>query len=326
MKKIRIAGVLATLGAIVLLTACSSSASAAGGQGGSSTKLTTINISVSPTASTSVPIYLGVEKGFFKQHGLDLKISVLTNGTVAIPQVVSGQNQFSAASFAPVIQAVGQKLPIKVVGTGNIISTTDSQFQGFIVRSDYTGSTLADAHTIAAQSTLVDPVQADSVDKTGGDYMSMKILQVPLASMADAVRTGQADTALLPQPFLAQALATPGIKLLNYVGTSESMPGTPGAVYIGASNYMASHAQVTKEFQAALVESYAYAQKHLQEEAEYVPKTGLSNAVPTVAAMGAFPTAAVSKSKYQELLDAYTKYGQNSHHLTASDILYASAK
>jgi NitT/TauT family transport system substrate-binding protein len=330
--KYRISGAVALVAAVALLSACSgggatpsSSADAGSGSGDAagSGELTKLSVSVSPSASTSVPMYLGIEKGFFAEHGLDVTLSVLTNGTVAIPQVVSGQNQFSAASFAPVIEAVKQGLPIKVVGVANVIPTTESQFQGFIVREDYQGDTLADAKTIAAQSALLDPVQADNVEKFGGDYDAMQILQVPLPAIADAVKSGSADTALLNQPFLAQALATPGIRLLGYVGLDQSLPGTPGAVYIGEEGYMKANPDVTAAFQAAVLESYAYAQNNLEEAAEFVPNTGLSDSVPDLVSMPEYAAETVTAAKFDELLDLFAKYGQNPDGLKAADILYA---
>ncbi|MCU1479383.1 MAG: hypothetical protein JWQ19_169 [Subtercola sp.] len=319
------AGAAILAAAALILTGCASSVADAGsasGTAGASGTLTKINVAVSPSAATSVPMYLGVNKGFFSEHGLDVTLSVLTNGTVAIPQVISGQNQFSMASFAPVVAAVQQGLPIKVVGAANIMPTADGQYQGFIVRSDYAGATLAGAKTIAAQSALVDPVQADTVTKFGGDYKSMTILQTPLTSIADAVKNGSADTGLLQQPFLAQALADPGLKLLNYVSTKQSLPGTPGAIFIGAEDYLKANPAIVTSFQAAVLESYAYAQSNQQEAASFVPNTGLSTAVPPVAALGEYAATEVSADKYDELLKLYSQYGQNPGNLTSSSLLY----
>ncbi|WP_188672360.1 ABC transporter substrate-binding protein [Subtercola lobariae] len=324
--KHRISAAAAILAAAALLmTGCASSSGDSGSAAstpGASGALTKINVAVSPSATTSVPMYLGVNKGFFAEHGLDVTLSVLTNGTVAIPQVVSGQNQFSMASLAPVVAAVAQGLPIKVVGAANIIPTSDSQFQGFVVRSDYTDSTLASAKIIAAQSALVDPVQADSVTKFGGDYSKLTILQTPLTSIADAIKAGSADVGLLQQPFLAQAIAEPGLKLFNYIGPDQSLPGTPGAVFIGAEDYMKANPQIVSSFQAAVLESYAYAQSNQQETANFVPNTGLSTAVPPVNALGAYAATEVTADKYDELLQLYSKYGQNPNNLTSSGILY----
>ena len=325
--KYRISAVaLTAIASVALLAGCASAASSAKPTtSASAAPLTTtdLTVAVSPSATTSVPMYLGVEKGFFKKLGLNVKLTVLTNGTVAIPQVVSGQTQFSMASFAPVLAAVKQGLPVRIIAAANIIPTKKSQFQGFIAKTGGITS-LSQATTIAAQSALIDPVQAGSVDAFDGDYLKLKILQIPLPSMADTVKSGAADTALLNQPFLAQALATPGIKLLSYVGLKQSLPGTAGAVFIGAQPYMKANPAVTAAFQKGVLESFAYAQSHLQEEANYTPKTGLSPAVPTLISMPEYAAIPVTTAKYTELLKLYSKYGQNPGKLTAGDILYSA--
>ena len=325
--KYRISAVAITaIASIALLAGCAtgtpaSSASKSAGPTGAPVTPTSLTVAVSPSATTSVPMYLGIEKGYFKKLGLNVTLPVLTNGTVAIPQVVSGQTQFSMASFAPVLAAIKQGLPVRIIGAANVIPTTKSQFQGFIVRTGGITS-LSQAKTIAAQSALIDPVQAGSVDAFGGDYTNLKILQVPLPSMADSVKSGAADTALLNQPFLSQALATPGIKLLSYVSLKQSLPGTAGAVFIGDQSYMKANPAVTAAFQKGVLESFAYAQTHLQEEANYTPKTGLSPAVPTLISMPQYAATPVTSAKYTELLKLYSKYGQNPGNLTAADILY----
>lgn len=321
--KYRFPGIVVLAAAAVLLTACTSDPATGGGGDPTSQELTPINVSVSPSAATSVPMYLGVEQGFFSDRGLDVTISVLKDGTVAIPQVVSGQNQFSAASFAPVVQAIGQGLPVKVVGAANVIPTNDdTEFQGVIVRADWAGDDLSAAKSIAAQSTLLDPVQADSSEAFGADYAALTIVQVPLPSIADTVAAGDADYAILNQPFLGMALANPDLKLLSYITPKESLPGTPGAVYIGEVSYMEDNPEVTQAFMEAVIESYTYAQEHQQEAADFVPETGLSDQVPPIVALGQYAAGGVAADKFQELLDLYTKWGVNPDNLTADDLLY----
>jgi NitT/TauT family transport system substrate-binding protein len=322
--KYRISAVVATVALAAVLTGCAGATPAAQPSATPSapTTITPITVAVSPSASTSVPMYLGVEKGFFKAHGLDVKLTVLTNGTVAIPQVLSGQTQFSMASLAPVLQAVKQGLAVRIIGAANIIPTTNNHFQGIVVRDSI--SKLSDAKVFAAQSALLDPVQAGSVDASGGKYTSMTILQVPLPSIADSLKSGSADAALLNQPFLAQAIATPGVKLLNYITTKQSLPGTAGAVFIGGTAYMKANPTVTKEFQAAVLESFAYAQSHIQAAADYVPKTGLSPTAPTLESMPEYAATPVTAAKYDELLTLFSKYGQNTANLTSKDILYTA--
>lgn len=316
----RIAVVVAALAASALaLSGCGDSGSNAAQQSGDS--LTHLTVAVSPNAPTSAPMYLGVEKGFFKQRGLDIKLTVLQNGSVAIPQVLNGQTQFSMASFEPAAQAVQQGLAIKLIGGANVIPTDpDTKYQGIIVRDGI--KDLSQLKTFAAQSTEPDPTQEMAVDKLGGDYKSLKLIAVPFAQVGDAVRQGNADAAMILEPFLSNALKAGGVKLFSYVGPGQSLPGTPGAVFIGADKYMAAHPSITSAFIDAVEESYSYAQAHLQEVANYVPKTGLSDQVPAIVALGQFQDGPLQDDKVDQLLDLYQRAGLLDGSVTAAKLVY----
>ncbi|WP_406019719.1 ABC transporter substrate-binding protein [Nocardioides sp. NBC_00850] len=54
---------------------------------------TEITVGVIPIVDVA-PIYLGVEKGFFKEEGLDVNLELAQGGAAIIPAVASGQYQF----------------------------------------------------------------------------------------------------------------------------------------------------------------------------------------------------------------------------------------
>jgi NitT/TauT family transport system substrate-binding protein len=310
---------MAALAAIALTASLSSCGSddASGSTAGGLTKLT---VAVSPGAATSAPMYLAAKNGVFKKHGLDIKLTVLANGSVAIPQVLNGQTQFSMASFAPVVQAVGKGLKIQIIGAANVIPTDPAtKYQGIVVRDGL--DDLSKAKTFAAASTEVDPVQGYAVDKLGGSYKEMKLLAVDYPAIGDAVRQGNADAALLAEPFLSGAIKAGGAKLLSYVTPAESLSGTPGAVFIGAEKYMADHSKVTKDFMAAIQEAYKYGQDHLQEVANSVPETGLNDKVPVVA-LGEYQQGPLETAKVEQLVDLFKRYGVLDGAVTAADLVY----
>jgi len=284
--------------------------------------LVKLTVAVSPGAATSAPMYLAKENGVFEDHGLDIEFSVLQDGSVAIPQTMNGQTEFSMASFAPAVQAVEKGLPVKVIGVANVIPTDpETKYQGIVVRDGI--DDLSEARTFAAASTQVDPVQAYAVNQLGGDYLSMKLVAVPFPAIGDSVRDGNADAALLSEPFLTATVEAGGAKLLSYVGPDESLPGTPGAVFIGSDQYMSEHADVTADFMAATQEAYSYAQEHLDEVAAFVPETGLSDQAPPVVALGEYQQGPLQAEKVDEMLALFEEYGVLDGSVTADDLIYA---
>lgn len=306
--------------AALLLAACGSSDSDTDSDSskGGVTKLT---VAVSPGAATSAPMYLAVKNGTFTKLGLDVKLTVLQNGTVAIPQVLNGQTQFSMASFGPVAQAVEKGLDIKLIGAANVMPTDPAtKYQAVVVSDDI--DSMDQVKTFAAQSTETDPVQAYAVDQLGGDYSSMKLLQLSLPELGEAVKKGNADAALLNEPFLSMALEGGGVKVLSYVQAEQSLPGTPGAVFIGSDKYMKAHKDVTARFTKGIVQAYSYAQGHLEEIAKSVPDTGLTDQVPPVIALGAYQDGPLDPAKVDELLGLFDTYKVLDKKLTAADMVY----
>jgi NitT/TauT family transport system substrate-binding protein len=94
------------------------SASDAVGAGGESSaggeQLTTVKVGVLPIG-TQVPIYLGIEQGFFRQKGLELETQVMTGGSAVVPAVLQGGVQFGFANGATIVFGAEKGLPIKVV-------------------------------------------------------------------------------------------------------------------------------------------------------------------------------------------------------------------
>jgi len=302
------------------LGACGDSDDASGDD--SAGGLTKLTVAVSPGAATSTPMYLAAENGIFEKHNLQIEFTVLQNGSVAIPNTLNGQTEFSMASFAPAIQAIEKGLEIKLIGGANVIPTDpDTKYQGVVLRDGLTD--LKDAKTFAAASTETDPVQADAVDKLGGDYESMEILAVPFPAVGDNVRNGNADAALLTEPFLTGTIEAGGAHLFSYVGPDQSLPGTPGAVFIGSDKYVSENPEVTKDFMAAIQEAYEYGQAHLQEVADYVPETGLNDQVPPVVALGEYQQGPLDPAKVDELLGLFNQYGVLDGSVAADEAIYA---
>lgn len=271
---------------------------------------TQLTVAVSPGAATSTPMYLAVENGVFADLGLELNLTVLNDGTVAIPNTLNGQTEFSMSGFGPAAQAIEQGLGIKLVGAANVIPTDpDSRYQAVIVNRDKDITDMSQVEIWAADSTEVDPSQAFSVDALGGNYLDLQRVAVPFPAIGDAVADGTADAALVNEPFLSAALATGEVEVLAYVTGDLTKPGAPGAVFIGSEEYISANPEITERFMSGIQQAYQYAYDHPEEVAEYVPETGLNDQVPPVIALGEYQQGPLDPEKVDLLLDVFEQYG-----------------
>src|SRR5947199_3077475 len=92
---------------LVFVTACSPTPSAAptagqptaapqltpagGGQAAASTPLTHLRFATTANASGSAPVYIGLERGYFRDAGIDLELVSFPGGAQLIPSIAASQ-------------------------------------------------------------------------------------------------------------------------------------------------------------------------------------------------------------------------------------------
>ena len=102
---------VAALGAAALVLA-----SCGGGDGGGEKTASgddKLTVGVIPIVDTA-PIWLGKEKGFFKDEGIDLELTKTTGGAAAVPGVVNGEFDFAFGNVMSVMVAQDQGLPLQL--------------------------------------------------------------------------------------------------------------------------------------------------------------------------------------------------------------------
>lgn len=322
-RRARLSSVAVMAVSAALLASCAGTPSpdATATAGGEDSALVTVNVAVSQSAATSAPMYLAVEKGIFRDLGLDVQLTVGSPPT-AIPQIVSGQNQFSIVPIGQLIEAVASGIDVKYLGTAQRVPMDGDYGQAFIVPADSTRTDLAGVTSLATISVMRSPIDEYAVSKLGGDYHSMNLLQVPFGSVAQTVASGGAEVGWLLEPFLSEALATGDVKVLSYYGTDLAIPGSPGAVFVSSNDYLTSNPEVAAKFIEGMEQAYSYAQANRDEVSEYSPKTGLTEQPVPVDLLGEYPDTPVTAEKLQEIIDLYKQFGYMDSPPSAQQLMY----
>jgi ABC-type nitrate/sulfonate/bicarbonate transport system substrate-binding protein len=87
-----------------------------------------------------LPMFIGAEKGFFKQHGVDAKMKVVDTGTDMVNAMHSGEAQIGDMSVTTYLKAVHSGEPFKVIGIIMNDATRDNADEPLaIVTKDGTG-------------------------------------------------------------------------------------------------------------------------------------------------------------------------------------------
>lgn len=241
----------------LLAAACGSASGGSAGTTGTTqpaAAATPLKVGTSPTLSNA-SLYLAVDNGIFKEHKLAVATQPVTSGQEAVPELLNGQIQFTAADPLGALVAVSQHVPVVIVAQANVVPASAaldptgllvSASSGIHSAAGLAGKTIA----VNALDSLSEVTVEAAIDEAGGDSAKVKFVELPIPQMIAAVQRGQVSGAVLNEPYVTQAKQA-GLENLFPV-MSKAIPGTPQLVYIASKSYAASHPAVVEAFAASI--------------------------------------------------------------------------
>jgi NitT/TauT family transport system substrate-binding protein len=237
-----------------------------GGSGGGS-EVTTLKVGVIPIADVA-PLYLGMEKGFFKEENLEIEPQLAEGGAAIVPAVVSGDYQLGFSNVTSLVIATSKNLPVQIVSQGVLGGTgPDNAWDGVVVPK---GSKIKEPKDFEGASVAVNTlnnigplVMNESMEKAGADYTKIKYVEVPFPEMNAALEAGRVDAAWEVEPAFSGGKAAGGTPIMHPY--EETAPNLTVATYFTTKDYIAKNGDVVEGFKRAVEKSLDYAQKNPDE-------------------------------------------------------------
>jgi len=281
--------------------------------GGQTAEMTKVNVGVIPVANLA-PFFLGQEKGFFKDEGLDLNVSSsLTGGPQNVPRLLKGDLQFVATAWLSMMLARDQNLPVVAIAPGDNAGTSADEDYCHVMTAPDGPAALSDlkGKTIAVNTLKnVGEVSMDAtLDKAGVDPKEVKYVQLPWPEMGSALRNGRIDAGWVCEPFLTALKQQ--MKGVQDLGPSQLnvAQNLPISVYVTSEQYLKENPDVVARFQRAIEKSLAYAQEHPDEARAAIPTfTEISKDVADNMILPTWDTQ-YNEAAVQALADQSKKYG-----------------
>jgi len=251
-------------------------------------ELTTVNVGVIPYSGMGV-LWLGDQKGFFKDHGLKLVLVPAESPAAVLASVQSGQEEFGFSTTIPLIHAVAAGLDVvAVVPNDGTVSSTESS-TAIIVPANSTIKSAADLAgkkvAVPALGSEIDLLVHAAAERAGVDPNSVQTVQVPFPTMWAAVKAGQVDAAGTTEPFMSQAIAD-GAKNISDA-ERDILGGYNVTAFVTTRKYAIANPQIVKAFREAMEESITYAKDHLDEVRTIIAKnTGLDPSATKTMSLG----------------------------------------
>lgn len=197
----------------------------------------------SPAPLSEAPIFLAVEKGYFKEEGITLEQITITTLSDQIPFLAKGDLDFATGGWAASIpNAALRGLPVKVIADGGA-NYPGFSWQAITVRKDLYDEgkvrTIADLKGKKVAVTAVQTMSRYFAPLLAEAKLTLKDLDFIPLSMPDklaAYANKSIDAAFQMEPLLSQTIARGLAVKLKAV--SEYRPGFQAAVVLASPRFL----------------------------------------------------------------------------------------
>jgi NitT/TauT family transport system substrate-binding protein len=219
------------------------------------------------------PVYLGIEKGFFADEGLELDIQLGQGGAETVPVVLDGSAQIGYANTPSLLNAAETGVPIEIVAPaagpppkrrgngenleGAVMVTRDSSIRAY---ADLEGKTVA----VNALGSVGDLTLKAALDDHGIAPSTVESLEVPFPDMQAALDAGYVDAAVMVSPWKTIAERSGGYRSVVFP-TLDVWPDLVYTGYFVSRQWADENPDVLERFLAALHRSMMYAAEHERE-------------------------------------------------------------
>ncbi|MCR2811161.1 MULTISPECIES: ABC transporter substrate-binding protein [unclassified Microbacterium] len=310
---------------MLALSACASGG-ASGADPSGDPGLTPVRLG-STTISVTACLQLGIERGTFEEHGLDVEYQASQSGAAIMPAVAAGQTEFGVSGPPTVLLAAAQGIDVVAVTGINSSPTEGPDAAAVVVSADSDIQSSADlpGHSVAV--TTLNGSGAlnirDSVKKAGGDAEEVSFVEIGLPDMGAQLEAGTVDAVWTLEPFLG-LLVEQGNRVVSYPSV-EAIPGQPALVTFAARKYAEANPEVVKGFQEAVFESVAYCEENPDDYKDAIVRYVEMPADVVAAIQPEIWTPEIDGDLLQQIADQMLTYGVIDSELDAGD-LFVSTK
>jgi NitT/TauT family transport system substrate-binding protein len=259
-----------TIALAAVLAACgggSGGGTASTSGAGSGGEVKKVSVGVIPIIDVA-PLYLGIQKGFFTERGLEVTPKPAQGGAAIVPAVLAGEDQIGFSNVVSLLTAKEKGVPLIAVAGGSsstgdaakdfnaVVVSKSSKLQG---AKDLVGKKVA----INSLNNIGDTTIKTAVEKAGGDPSGVKFVEMPFPDMPAQLVAGKIDAAWVSEPFRSGVLAEGGRVLFDSL--TETYASLQVATYFTSQQQKEKDPQLVEAFAAAMNESLEYASAHPDE-------------------------------------------------------------
>lgn len=263
-----------------------------------------------PPTEDLTSLYYAIKNGHFTRAGTDVELVGTSSGAAATAAVIAGTYEMGKTSAIAIFTAHLRSIPIRVVAP-ELIYTSRSPFALLQIPVDATYKTGADLNGktigVPALNDLNVLATRAWVDRNGGDWKSLKFVEVPNAVLEAALQQHRIDAAMIQPPQLDASLAAGTSKTLGD-GYGAIAPSFYLGLFIARADWAAQHGDALRKFNRVMAEASAYVNSHPAETAPLVAELTKITLANTEKMHRSLIGTTLDLGLLQPLIDAAAKY------------------
>jgi NitT/TauT family transport system substrate-binding protein len=287
--------------AVLGLSGCGGSNTSAGGSAdGSGPEKTTLVVGVVPVPDVA-PLFIAIQRGFFRDEGLTVKPEILQSSALAGPKVHSGAMDFSLVNYVTAFAKGASDWRIVAdcyqagPDTFLVMTTADSPIRTV---GDLKGKRVG----VAAVRTISDLLVGVSLKTVGIGQNGVKWVPTPLPGMEAALKAGKIDAGLATEPFITSMQSDIGARKVADTATG-SMDGFPIAGWATIQGFADKNPMTVAAFQRAMGRAQRLAANDRTAVEGVLPAyTKITPQIASIMSLGSFPTT-LSTTRLQRVAD-----------------------
>ena len=267
--------------------------------------------------------YYGVERGFFRQAGVDAQLTTLPNGSTITQAVLGGDLDVGIANIVQVANAVAHGLPVLMIAPAALYSTKHSYSQLCVAKnSPFTTARDLDGATIAV-STLNDFNQLGVsawLEHYGVPPARVKFVELRFPEMGPALARGTVGAATIAEPALTAAIRAGDVRSFASPYTAIA-PEFAAIVWFASKTWLQKNPDVAKRFVAAIYTTAKWANAHPAESAPILARVAKLDPALVANMTRALYATSNDPKLVQAPLDFAFKYGLLPRAVTAAEFI-----
>jgi NitT/TauT family transport system substrate-binding protein len=291
--------------------------------------LPVIHIALIPS-DIAAEVYYAKEQGFFKKAGYDVEFTPITSGAAISSAVAGGSADIGFSNVVSLSIAHDKGLPFTLIAPANLhvpTQVTAGILTALKSSPMKTGKDLAGKVVAVNGLNNISSVSVQAyVDKNGGDWKSVKFVEMPFPAMPDAVRSGRVDAASIDAAN-EQLLMKPDsdLKRLANVFDSVGTHFTPSC-WFTTTSWANANPAAARAFVTVMAETAVWANANHAASAAILA-TYLKKTPADIAEITRAPYATkLTPDLVQPSIDAAFKYGLIKAAFPAAELISPLAK